>query len=145
MEPSVISKLPGRGSDAPARRAVLSEVVFGQRSRNCSGAGICKIFMYQGVRRHRPCSRAMAQISWTGQGILMRFFRHGLCPGLRENYFTENQFVMGEPVPLPPVICKRLGLPPTILPAGVFPICREDHCIAVFFPCNQNRLVPTCC
>ena len=133
MDSSVISNLKPCGQYTTNAGTVMSEVVFGQRTKNCMGAGICKISMYRGDRRRGQCNSALAEIYRTGSGLVLRFQPVGICPKLRENDFSDRDFFVGEPVPLPSVICGLLGIPPTLLPAGSVPIRREGYFFALYF------------
>ena len=133
MDSSVISNFKPFDQSADHPGKVLAEVVFGQRTKNCLGAGICKISMYRGERRRGGCNSALATICRTGQGLVLRFQPAGICPKLRENYFSNNDFFMGEQVPLPSMICGLLGIPSTFLPAGSVPIRREGYSFALYF------------
>ena len=140
MDSSVISNLKPLGQTATNQGTVLAEVVFGQRTKNCTGAGICKISMYRGEARKGDCNSALAEICRTGQGLVLRFQLAGICLKLRENYFSNKDFFMGEPVPLPPVISRLLGVPPTFLPAGNFPIRREGYSFLLYFNLPPDAL-----
>jgi len=133
MDSSVNGNLAASRRRTASQAPVITEVVFGQRAKNCLGAGICKISMYRGERRNGRCRSALAKLSRIGNGLVLRFQPAGICPKLRENYLSNNHFFMGEPVPLPPVLCGLLGIPPTHLPAGRFPIRREGHSFEVHF------------
>lgn len=136
MRPMLSSvPLAQSSSERPAHSgsSVLAEVVFGQMTKKCVGAGICKIMLYRGRKRPPGCGSAIGVFSVEAAGLMLKFQKHRICPKVRDRLFSKPYFEMGEAFVLPEDLCTRLGIEALVIPKGKFLLLQEKGEFVILF------------
>lgn len=136
MQSSVTCLFPPMAERTPIFSSITAEVVFGQSSKKCVGAGICRIIPYLGHRwsriTNRPCVSALGTLQMDERGLSLVFRKYALCPTLRETFLSRSHFAMDEPFVFPAPLAETLGLPSAVIPAGKYLIRPQDGFIAIW-------------
>ncbi|MBK8877447.1 MAG: hypothetical protein IPN74_02510 [Haliscomenobacter sp.] len=136
MQSSVTGLFPPMAERTHVFSSITAEVVFGQSSKKCVGAGICRIIPYLGHRWSRitnsPCVSALGKLQKDEQGLSLVFRKYALCPTLRETFLSRSHFAMDEPFVFPAPLAEILGLFSAVIPAGKYPIRHQDGFIAIW-------------
>ncbi len=143
MESSVAKLLPSTGERTHVFSSIMAEVVFGQSSKKCVGAGICKIIPYLGHRWPRitdkSCASALGKLQRDEQGFSVVFSKYALCPMLREKFLSRSHFAMDEPFVFPAPLAEAFGFSVVVIPAGLHPISRQNGDIAIRLQADNRQ------
>jgi hypothetical protein len=109
------------------KNRALVHVTFGRIDRECEGLGICKVTMVQdGARINRACCSGLAVVSLSQKDELeLSFLKSGLSESQKQQYFSDNQFVMENGYSFPTDLCQLLGKTEIYFPAGWYPLENE--------------------
>ena len=136
MQSSVTCLFPPMAEQAPVFSSIMAEVVFGQSSKRCVGAGICKIIPYLGHRwsriTNRPCASALGKLQMDERGLSLVFRKYALCPTLRETFLSRSHFAMDESFVFPAPLAAALWLSSDVIPAGKYPIRHQDGFLSIW-------------
>lgn len=116
--------------------AIHANVVFGQSSNRCKGAGICRVDMYRGIRRPSApenCRQALSCILPSERGLIFRFVKYSLCQTLTRQLFSQPYFKVNEAFTLEPMLGVALGRPEYRIPAGQYRIEKDLHHFQICF------------
>ncbi len=114
---------------------VRANVVFGQASMRCRGAGICKIDVNVSdhweaetqEKRSGCCARpARAYVSLNERGVLeITFNKADICKKIYTQHFAQHRFKVSESISLPEALRAALPGAPAEIGRGYYP-CRES-------------------
>lgn len=118
-----------------SEEGIRANVVFGQASMRCRGAGICKIDVNvsdswaasaEQEKRSGCCARpAQAYVNVNERGVLeLTLIRKSICKKIYTQQFTSNRFRVAESIELPEAMRAALPGAPARIERGYYP-CQE--------------------
>ena len=112
---------------------VNTDVIIGNLSVNCKGNGICKMLPSGSFSAH--CSAVKSTlVKRLGHRLDIVFYPQESCPKLRQRVFTQADFIMEEPFPLPKWVRTALSFGGQArIPAGSYPMLLLKECAFVSF------------
>ncbi len=116
-------------------KIIDSQVVFGTPSRNCSGAGICKVYTIHAAKRLQiACEMVPARLVVSDKDLLVSFSEADSTESLRQKQFGGMYFWVEEAFQLPNWLVQKLDTPAAFIPAGEYLIQRKNGFIWLKLP-----------
>jgi hypothetical protein len=136
MKQSVLTQLAEFSALLPYRQfqtAIKSDIILGSPSAGCQGVGICRVMLHDEM----ILCKCPKQLAWITVGpnrkLRVNFLKSDLSPDQIQQHFSWNLFQVQEPYALPRRITRALGIPPTSIAPGVFPVWETAQWLTVEF------------
>ena len=118
-------------------RPVYANVLFGQSSNRCRGAGICQVELYSGKKIGDGkdfCRQAVGMIGVNEKGrLFFRFVKYSICKKPAQAQFEKGVFQVKEDFLLPEAVISRLGGKVKNIRAGAYSVEKEQHHYTIVF------------
>jgi hypothetical protein len=110
------------------------QVVLGNPKIKCDGYGICKITTKDMVCVScHPEQTVEAYIYERNKALFILFNKHSLSQTIYDTYFKQGVFRIDTSIALPDWLIGALGLPPSVLERGRYPIQQNTRQLYIAF------------
>jgi hypothetical protein len=119
------------------------QVVLGNPKIKCDGYGICKITTKDTVFPScHPEQTVVAHILGRNNALFILFNKQSLSKTIYDTYFKNGIFRIDTSFALPDWLTGALGLPPSVLALGNYPIQHNKDSFFIYssFKLNHERL-----
>ena len=126
------------------QKSLKVEVVFGVRSKNCAGNGICMInSVNQGKEKETSfskCRRVLAHMALSKEGVIKLYLpTDRVCKSLIRDMFGETELRIEECFRIPIKVANEWQLERDYIALGMYPILRTETSIIITFPKEQFK------
>lgn len=117
-----------------------AEIVFGVQSQNCSGNGICQMFLKGTLKQEKQyCHFGKAKISADfDENLIIKIEKSTLRPATLKKHFSNNEFEMEENFKLPALIQEALTINRSSIQKGSYAYFLFDHQYWIFAPAENS-------
>lgn len=126
---------------------IYAEIVFGDPSKDCRYAGICKIYIVDKLKKvqQNKCRSAFAIIQKSNHQTLELFFLdHTICDCTRQRFFSESHFEIPSEYVIPKNVAQQLNLSNQMaIPTGEYPIIVLGSHLVIRIPLISKNRHPT--